>query len=629
MRLNYPLVFVFLFFSVCTSANAANSQEVLDPPKILQRLQALCDAARQEDRKPNDADLKRVRTQIRSAVEKLRSRLARQPKEREILRLDHLRQSLMQTGDFQSDAITETYQLIASPNEFDAKMTEPLSRLLRKYLTLELAVKNEKFSEEYRAFCEGIPKFVETFLTGESPEYGPALTDAMTWLSDLGDSTPQAGQIAAFLEEVFGHSNLLVQVRSDFLSHAFHRTIKEPLTINDRVLDSWVHGSGHIQGQTSMEFTPNDSRAQIRVLLKTQMSTNTVGRNGPVRVSSTNSGTAWGEKTIFLSEDLFRTTAARSSADITAHNTGIGADGCGLVQRIILNVAKNQVPKRTPQYNAESSRMAANRLSDRLNSEVDSQIAQLFSRYKKELREPLLETGLFQVPWKFRTTHDDLIWSAAVAASSQPGAASSPPELPDHTDLAVRVHQSALNNAAQSQLAGKRVDFEEMKSQIKVKYPRLAERIEWDEEDPLTAITFAKKSPVSFLFKDNLATIIIHIDRFEQAEQDHPGLDITIKYRMQAKIVDENGTSAMKFIFEKAEAPTAFPPGFDPKSGARIAGRNLAIRNIVMKRLDRQLKDTFAVSPMELEEQWKDKGLLIPQTIAADQGWFAASFLFR
>jgi len=629
MRLLYPLVFVLLLFCISGNVKTANSQEVLSQSEVLQRLQTLCDAAKESDRKPNDADLKQVRTQIRVAVDKLRARLARSPKESETLRLENLRRSLMQTGGFPSEAITETYQMMMSSDEIDAGMTSPLFRLLRKYLTLELAVKNEKFSEEYVAFCAGIPKFVETFLSGDHPEYGPALTDAIAWLSDLGDSAPRAGQIAAFLEEVFGGSNLLVQVSSGFLAHAFHRTIAEPVSVNDRILDTWVQGGGQIRGKTSMEFVPNENRAQIRVLLKTQMTTNTVGHNGPVRVSSTNSGSVFGEKTIFLSEDFFRTTAARSSADLAIQTTGIGVENICLARGIIQRVAEKQVPKRKPQYDAESRRLVANRLSGRLNTEVDSQIAQLLDRYQKELRTPLLKTGLFTSPWKFQTTRTELKWSAAVAANSQPGAASAPPELPDRSDIAVRVHQSALNNAAQSQLAGKRLVFEEMRSQIQEKYPRLAENIEWDEENPLTAITFAEKSPISIMFKDNVATIIIHIDQFEQDEQEHPGLDITIKYRMKAEMVAENGKPTMKFIFEKVEAPTVFPPGFDPNSGARIAGRHLAIRSIVTKRLDTQLKDSFVVSPMELEEQWKGKGLLTPQTIATDQGWLTVSFLFR
>ena len=637
MRYFQRFNFLLLLLAVCGNTQAANPQGVsarafkqtFTQSEILERLQVLCDAAKEGERKPNDADLRQVRTQIRAAVDKLRARLARQPAGRETLQLEPLRQSLLRTSDFQPDAITETYQILASPNEFDAEIVGPLFRLLRKYLTLELAVKNEDFSEEYRTFCGGIPAFVETFLSGEYPEYGPALTDAVVWLSDLDECAPLAGRIAAFLNETFGHSNLFVQVSSDFLSHAFQRTIEEPLLVNDRVLDTRVHGSGQVSGQTSIEFCPNEDRAQIKLLLTTQMSTNTVGRNGPIRVSSTGDGSVWGEKTVFLADDLFRTTPARSSTDLAIRTTGIGVEGRCLTPGIVLKIAQNQLPKRKPRYDAESRRIAVSRLNSRLNSEVDQQINQLFARYRKEFREPLLETGLFPTPWKFQTTATELKWSALVAASFQQGAASNPPELPDHSDIAVRVHQTALNNAAQSQWAGRRIEIDEFLSQLQEKYPKLAEQIHRDEEDPLTAITFAEKSPVSLTFKKNLVTIVVHIDRFEQDEQEHPGLDITIKYRVKVEKTGENGMETRNFVFEKAEAPTVFPPGFDPNGGARMGARYFAIRNIVMKRLDQELQDTFVVSPVELEEQWKDKGRLIPQTIAADQGWLAVSFLFQ
>ena len=629
MRFHSPLIFILLLFGVCGNVKTANSQEVLTQQEILQRLQALCDAVEQEDRQPNRADLRDTQAQIRVEVEKLRARLSRLPDWRETLRLEPLRQVLRQTDDSPSEAITETYQILVSQNELDAEMTGPLFQRLRKYLTRELAVNNENFSEEYGAFCRGLPKFVETFLADGHPEYGPVLTDAIALLSDLGDCAPCAGQIAAFLTEVFGQTNLLVQVSSGFLAHPFQRTIEESFPINDRVLDMWVRGTGQVNGQTSMEFLPNENHAQILLRLTTQMSSNTVGRNGPVRVASTNSGSVWGEKTIFLSEDRFHTTTARSSSDLTSRTTGLDTDAGCLTRDIILKIAKNQIPKRKPRYDAESRRLAARRLSERLNSEADSQITELFTRYQKELRDPLLKTGLFAVPWKFQTTETELKWSASVAATSQPAAASSPPELPDASDIAVRVHQSALNNAAQSQLAGRRIEIDEFMDQIKERFPRLAEKIDRDEEDPLTAITFAARSPVSFTFKDNLVTVIVHIDRFEQGEQVHPGLDITVKYRVKAETVTENDRTTMNFVFEKAETPIVFPPGFDPNSGARIGARYFAIRNIVMNRLDEQLKDTFVVSPLELEEQWKNKGYLIPQTIIASQGWLTVSWLFQ
>ncbi|MCL2304716.1 MAG: hypothetical protein FWC43_05175 [Planctomycetaceae bacterium] len=639
MRSHYLSLFILLVVGVCgTVRTKADSQEVLPQPEILQRLQLLCDAVTQEDRQPNEADLKRVRTQILTATGKLRSSLARFPVWRETLRLEPLRQALLRTGEFQSEAITETYQnsLLFSqtpPDGFDAKMIETVrsfSRLLRKYLTLELAVNNEHFSEDYGAFCKGLPAFIETFLSDEHPEYGPVLTDAIAWLSDLDDCAPLAGQIAAFLEEVFGQPNLLIQVSSDFLAYPFQRTIEEPLLVNDRVLRAQVRGNGQTVGETSMEFCPNENRAQIRLLLTTQISSDTVGRSGPIRVFSTNEGSVWGEKMIFLAEDRFQTTAARSSADLTVHTTGIDVAGGCLMREILLKVAENQVPKQKPRYNAESRRIAANRLSNRLNSETDQQIAQLFGRYQEKLRQPLLKTDLFPVPWKFQTTETELKWTTLVAANAQLAAVSNPPELPERSDIVFRTHQSALNNAAQSRLAGRRIEIDEVVSRLKERYPKLAEKLESDDdENPLTAITFAEKSPITCTFKDNLVTIMIHIDRFEQGEQEHPGLDITIKYRVKAETVTENGTTTMNFVFEKAEPPTVFPPGFDPNSGARIAGRNLAIRNIVMKRLDAQLKDAFVVSPMELEEQWKDKGLLTPQTIAADQGWLVVSWLFQ
>ena len=590
---------------------------LLSPTEILDQLRILCAEPDKTDRQPNEPDLVAVQKQLLVAVNRLR----RLPNLPETLPLEKLRLSLLNTKDFQSETISEVYQILHTQrNEFDNGTFSPFSLLLRKYLTLELAAKNENFVDEYQNLLAGMPDFVEIFLSGDHPEYGPALTDSIDWLTDLGDCVPSAQRLAAFLKSAFGHSNFYFQVSSGFLSHAFHRSIEEELSLNEYVLDTKVRGSGRISGETSITFRPNEKQAEIRLQLTAQMSSNTIGRNGPIRVASTNSGSIWGEKTIFFSEDLFRTTPASARSNLSSRTTGIGADGGDFLQPILLSVAQNQVPKRKPRYDAESRRMAARRLSERLNQEVNPQIAQIFQRYQKELQTPLRESGLFTEGWKFQTTETNLKLTTRVSGSSQPAAMDVPPVFSEPSDVAVRVHQSALNNAAEMTLAGRRIVIEEFVAQLEEKYPKLMQKLKRNEENPITAITFAEKSPVSVLFKDNIISIVVRIDKFEQDEAEHPGQDITVKYRLSAQ--------GAKFVFERAEAPTVFPSGYDPNGRVRIAGRNLAIRNIVMKRLDEQLKETYELSPTELQEQWEGKGLLTPQTALAENGWLALSWLF-
>ncbi len=619
------------------AAAASHSVESLTTEQILEQLNAICSSMKETESKPRDFHLLSLRNRLRKEVDRFDVSLSRHPDRadavlwKESLRLDQLRRSLRQSGDFRSDAITETFQVLSVPgSDYVEDRFTPLTRLLRQYLTLEIASKNETFEEDYVAFCKGIPTFAEAFLSGDHPEYAPTYTDTVNWLTDLEEIVPSAGRIANLLKGAFRYSNLHFQVSSDFLAQAFQRSIDESFEINDCILDTTVRGRGTAKGETLAVFFPNENHAEIRLSLTTQMRSDTLGFNGPIRVSSVSGGTVSGEKTIFLSEEVFRTTPARAWANVSSRTTGIGANGGPIVSSILQKVAAKQISKRKPSYDAEARRVAARRLSGRLNQETDREIGQLFARYQKEFREPLLKSGLFVDRWKFQTTSRELKWTSTVRSGSQPCATENPPELPGDSDMAVRVHQSALNNAAQTRLAGRRIVIDEFLHDMKEKYPKIMEKFQRDEEEnPLTAITFAEKSPITFLFKDGIASLIIHIDKFEQEEQEHPGLDITLKYRLKTETVEENGTTTTKIVFEKAETPIVFPPGFDPNSGARIAGRNLAIRNLVIRRLERQLKSRFELSPTELGEQWEGKGLLIPQNGSAENGWFAMSWLFR
>ncbi len=619
------------------AATTSSVVESLTTEQILEQLREICSSIKETDSKPRDFRLLPLRNRLRKEVDRFDASLTRHSDRaeavlwKESLHLDRLRDSLSRPGDFRSDAISETYQILHAPGtEYVEERFVPLNRLLRQYLTLEIASKNETFEKDYIEFCKGIPAFAETFLSGDHPEYAPAYTDTVNWLTDLEETVPSAGRIASLLRGAFRYSNLHIQVSSDFLAHAFQRSIDESFEINDCILDTTVRGRGTAKGETGAKLFPNEHRAEIRLSLTTQMRSETLGFNGPVRVASISNGTVSGEKTIFLSEEVFRTTPARSWANVSSRTTGIGANGGPIVSSLLRKVAADQLSKRKPRYDAEARRVAARRLSGRLNQETDREIERLFARYQKELREPLLKSGLFGERWKFQTTSRELMWTSSVRNGLQPCAANLPPELPADSDVAVRVHQSALNNAAETTLAGRRIVIDEFLHDMKEKYPKIMEKFQRDEEDnPLTAITFAEKSPVTFLFKEGVANLIIHIDKFEQEEQEHPGLDITLKYRMKTETVEENGTTTTKIVFEKVEKPVVFPPGFDPTSGARIAGRNLAIRNLVIRRLDRQLKDSFELTPTELGEQWEGKGRLLPQTGSVEKGWFALSWLFR
>lgn len=623
------------------------------PEQIVEQLRKLCEQTKDRSQKPQKQDFLNIRNRLYAAVLKLQQRLdshsnadaAKQWKDD--LELDLLRNSLRKSfsstsGEDEKDEpdtlqiAREAYQEIHDPNKgYHTEMFAPVKNLLRLYLTYEGAVKNENFLDEYVKYCEGIPKFVESYLSNVHPEYAPALSRATLWLSDLGLCMDSAKRISSYLKLVLGRPNLYIQVSPEFLAHAFERSIFEPIDVNECVIDTRMRGSGYVRGNTQMSFQPNDDKAQFLFRFYSQVSTNTSGVKGPAWVSSKNDSSNVSELSVFFTPDGVFASSARSQANLRSQTTGLAVKSPPLFKPLVCTIAQDQVQKRKPRYEAASQKLLEKRLNERFNKEVQDNLANFNQRYKDGFQRPLKNSGFYPRNLTFQTSSQKLLISAVLADESQVCAADTFSAIQEQaivgeSDLTVQVHQSAFNNLINQILSGQQFDEQTFCDMLEKRFPRLAQKVKEyisknDEGDPPLVLTFAEQSPLKLTFVDQTLTIALHIDAFEQEELLYPGLDITIRFQVH---VDQSETGHSQIVFKKLET-TAFPPAFDPEGKVRLNTREQIIRNVVLKRLEKRLESSYQLDALELGEQWKDKGKLMPAFAFADQGWLTLSWIFR
>lgn len=599
--------------------------------ELLETIRTECGNAKKTQANIGPEELENTRKHLLRALETLDAELKKH-RDRELtthweetLQLPRLRENLQHPGENTSAAASETYQEIqAISREFDIVIFHALRDALRRYLTVEIAAQSDNFSSDFSKVCDAIPGLVEKYLEGDRAEYVSSLRGVMQWFNDIGPFVPEAERLARCIEERIGRPNFYLHVGSGIISSALVRDVQEEFQVNETILGTHVQGTGTMHGRTSAGTAHNDRSAELRLKLNTQMTTETIGRKGPVRVYTENSGTAYSEKPIFIAPDRIFTQRANTRIQLDSKIKGLQVFGGALIHRLAWNLVQRQKPASV----AEANRRAVRRINAEFDGQADPRIEELNQRYQDLLIDPMRATGRFPKVWDFRTTNDSLKFTALILNQFQVSTPEMPPELPGKADLCVHVHQSLFANLAFSGLAGRRVEELELLNRLEEKFPRLSEQIQRDEDQPPLTVIFAKKNPVSVLFSEDELTVSVHIDFFEREEQIFPGLDITLKYKLRIETRDQPGAATPQrvIVFEEASPPTAFPPGFDPEGAAKLSAREQIIRNIVLKHIERDLEKRFEISPVELGVHETHSGTLSPLHAASRNGWLTLAW---
>jgi hypothetical protein len=253
-----------------------------------------------------------------------------------------------------------------------------------------------------------------------------------------------------------------------------------------------------------------------------------------------------------------------------------------------------------------------------MNEQATEMLADSNAAFWEKLRRPLVEKGQFPSLLRFRTTDEALYVVGRQAADWQLGATDEPPTLEANPDLAVRLHESMLNNLFAGLRSGKRLEQEEVKQQLIATFGELPEQLRNDEEKDPWSITFADYQPIVVRFLDDGFTIDVHGKAYTSGDRELQGMNVSAKYKLG---VDENGLKAVR------EGDLAiFPPGFKP--GERpLSVREQSVRRIVQRRLGKLLAEEIkAEEPLKLPGKWEAAGPLAPVQWGAANGWLTVAW---
>jgi len=457
----------------------------------------------------------------------------------------------------------------------------------------------------------------------------------------------QAPQLVAQIRQYFAQPNLMIQAPQEFIARISGGAIDvQPNDhYTDNILDTTIVGKTRPRDDLKKTVTlvPNNDHAVLAVRFTGTVDSDTVGYHPPVTITSHGTTELVGTTQVTIDGDGFASAPWCSSACTHTCIECIAVCGGRLVQRI----ATRKVYQSKPEAECIAGQHAQRLLAEQLESSSKEALGKSNDNFKTKMRDPLASWGAYP-RLHYATTATALTIQAVEQNDFQLSAPTEAPPVADNPFLAMRVHESFVNNLLAASLGGRTVSqaqFEggvgnflgpnaaaktrmggETAEQIKEKEAKMTDverenyRNELKRKREFRKITFAEQNPVTVQFTNEGFSITIRGTRFEGEDLDRPALeeDITAHYK-----------------FEPADAPThatrTGPLDIAPPASRKISGgEGIARRRVEERKLrdrfDELLPETIKFEGLDFSESddpWNKIGALKAERVRSGNGWLS------
>jgi len=440
------------------------------------------------------------------------------------------------------------------------------------------------------------------------------IADHLIWL----ETFRQAPDLVRKIHQRFARPNFHVRVGGELLELGIGGPIDDVAPIDDVILGTVVHGTGRTVGQTKSSLEPNAAFATFDAMLAAVNSSNNVGRNGPVCIYSTGLTNLSADKRFWLDAMGLHAHPAQAAAQAhTTINNIVSIKGRKLVERIAWRRADKQIC----QAEAIASQHAATRLGARVDGQADPMVQKANEQYEAKGRKPLDERRAFPAALSFDTLASAIEIHGAQALPSQLGAPSAPPELTRPADISVQIHESAINNAAETVLTGMRLNDEMVQRTAMELLGRLPDQLKPDENKETFTIIFPQENtpapPVTVLFTDNGATITLRGQEYFTGDRKQPGMNVTAVYKF---VKTPEGFKALR----QGDLQIY---GFGLKPGTRRSLRQEGIYTALQAKFGKIFGPEIRLQGFKFANgKLAAAGQFVPREIIAQNGWLAIGY---
>jgi hypothetical protein len=563
------------------------------------------------------AQLEEAKTDVLEAAQTLGGRLDQDAKYgrgwRKYVKLDVLLAELRGSAAPDLEKLDSVYtQLNADYRGLELVWFVDLKSALRRYLNLARAIGKPELEAAFKEIVEKtLPERLTAFRADASPAGAADISVMLGWLADFG----QAREFIASTRGEFGRQNVVVDVSRDFIASGMAQKVDETTPVCDVILGTTIRGTGKTKGEVTIAMVPSGRSAIIETVLSATTESDNVGYHGPVRAYTTGVTSLEAHKQLVITPDGIAAMPATSKASTrsTIHSI-CSRRGSQMVER----AAWRRACQQKSEAEAIGSCHAEGRLNRRMDSEAGKTVDEANQKYQERFRQPLGERKIFPEMLAFSTTESRLRVRALRAAANQLAAPNRPPKLAGPADVAVRVHQSMINNSAATLLDGRLVEEADFLKTVEDILGEVPESLQPEEGKASWSIRFAPREAFCVTFGDSGFTVAMHAVSYARDGKDYPGMNVSAAYK-----IEQTGEG---FVAVRQGDLRVFPPGF-VEGRRQLSAREQTLREMLTKRFAKILGEKIVPKAhVELKGRWERAGQLVLSQWSAKDGWMTLAW---
>lgn len=590
---------------------SATGAEAVTPDA--ERLVAAASAAGTQFRPLSEGDVLRARTRLAHVVNQLERRLADDGDNGRAwagyLKLNEL-QAQFRLAQIDPDALEPSYRRFnAGHYGLNRSYFTDVREALLQTIQVVRATKTPDLDKAYGKYVSALTEYLGSYVKGPNAEQAVRIGEAIGWLEGLG----QAPDLIAAVREELARPNLFVAMSERLVVAGIEEPVDETAPVRDIILGTDIYGTGRSVGNISASLAPNSNHAVFDITYLGVTKTRNTGYNGPVVIFSDGKTGIGARKRLWLNESGLHSHPARANATTHSDICDIQPKrGSRMVERIAWRKATEQ------KHLAETiaSRHAAERAGRQVDDRANAMIKDVNHNFENRFRRPTMERNLFPSKLRFATAEDSLRVTWLQAAPAQLAAPTEPPPAAKGADLAVRIHESMINNATQTSLAGLTMNDDEFRMAVVELLGRLPEKLNPIPGEEPWGISFDRARPVEVRFADGGFHVTIRGRRYFKSGQPQPGMNVSASYKI---VHDDSGFRAVR----QGEVEVV-PPGLGDDE--RVGTRYQIIRTLLIRRFAPIFEKEIRFENLALPGKWSSLGAMPMVQLESNDGWLTIAW---
>ena len=407
----------------------------------------------------------------------------------------------------------------------------------------------------------------------------------------------------------------------------------ETRDVNDVIYGMPVKGKSRTLAKVSAQQMPNADNAVVDVFLRGQTISDTISvpPEQALLIYSTTTTPFIARKRIYVNEAGLNGYPAQASAQTSIELKRI-TDLKGRTDSFRTDMAELRYQVKKPFYEHSTNQKTEALLIKKLENSIQPLIVQGNSDLTNGLNQ-IKAQGVPLQEFHCSTTETLVSVNARIALPGQTTPVNPPLPPPGPFDVAIRAHQSVLNDTFQAMLAGKTFSLDELEglprkttggfqSQLGRQFVGMM-----SEENVLKAvsITFADKEPIVADFADHGVSVTINVKEFritspflggegkvKEAGLRLPGLKVHAIYRF------ENASGRTEAV---RQGSVQVLPFYNQKIGTKVLGA------VLQSSLNQVFKQRLQVPNLPVPAALSRIGTLAPNGADAGQGWVVLTWV--